>query len=572
MSHRQSVALLLFAALACGGPSTPETRPAPGPADADADVPADGAAEDGWWKEAVFYEIYPRSFLDTDGDGIGDLDGITSKLDYLQSLGVTALWITPFFPSPQVDFGYDVSDFEGVDPQFGSLEDFDRLLAEAHRRDIQVVIDLVLNHTSDRHPYFVSSRSSRSSALRDWYVWRDPVNGGPPNNWASIFEPSAWTLDEKTGQYYYHAFYAEQPDLNWRNPEVETALMDSVKFWLDRGVDGFRLDAIAHLYEDPGLRDNPVTGELRPGGGGERVQDHLHTMFQPECYPLLQRLRAVARSYPGDRLLIGEAYTGTATELLPYYGAGDQVQLPFNFLLMQVERLDAGRFRSKVEETEWALRGRWTNYVLGNHDQPRLVDRLGGGADREAVAKVLGLMLATLRGTPFLYYGDEIGMVTTDPRSLDEVRDPVGRRYWPENKGRDGVRTPMQWDGSVNAGFTTGTPWLPVPESAASRNVEAQGADPASVLSFYRRAFALRRASAALRRGDYASVGKDPDVFAYRREADGERLLVALNMSGKERRVPVAGGEVVLSTAGSSGAVAGELRLGPMEGVVVRLP
>jgi alpha-glucosidase len=502
---------------------------------------------DEWWKNAVYYELYPRSFQDTNGDGIGDLNGITAKLDYLAELGVDAIWITPFFPSPQVDFGYDVSNYEGVDPQFGTLADFDRLLAEAHKRNMKVIADFVINHTSDQHPYFVESRSSRTNPKRDWYVWRDPKpGGGPPNNWSSIFGPTAWTLDPRTGQYYYHVFYAQQPDLNWRNPAVQRAMFNSVRFWLRRGVDGFRVDAIDLLMEDPRFPDNPMTNRLREGSRTEREQIMKFNDFRPENFEMFRRLRTVAEEFGPDRVLIGETYPPKVDDLRAYYGRNDDAfQLPFNFFILKADRLDAGMFRRIVGETERVVRGRPTTYVLSNHDNVRAFDKFGDGRHNDEIAKQLALMLLTLRGTPFIYYGEEIGMKTTVPTRLEDVRDPVGKVYWPKNKGRDGERTPMQWTSGRNAGFSSAIrPWLPVPPTAATRNVEAEARDSMSILNFYKRAIALRRGSSALLDGNYTAIGDDPNVFAYRRRAADQTIIVALNMSGQARQLDLDASDV----------------------------
>ncbi|MBV9928707.1 MAG: alpha-glucosidase [Acidobacteria bacterium] len=537
-----------------------------------------------WWKHAVFYEIYPRSFKDSNGDGVGDLNGITSELDYLAKLGVDAVWITPFYPSPQVDFGYDVSDYENVDPQFGTLADFDRLVKEAHTRHIRVVIDFVLNHTSDQHPFFKESRASKTNPKRDWYVWRDPKpDGARPNNWSSSFGPVAWTLDEKTGQFYYHYFYPQQPELNWRNPAVERRMFETVRFWLRRGADGFRLDAVNYLFEDPSLRDNPVLPELRPGTTtGEHLQEKKYNRDLPEVQDVMVRLRAFNDSVNPESVLIGEAYVPKWEELMRYYGPSDNgVHLPFNFFLIMEparSKLDANVFRSVIAASENALKGRWTTYVLSNHDNPRHYDRYGDGRNNDAIAKLTATMLLTLRGSPFLYYGEEIGMVTTEPKTIDEVRDPVGRRYWPANKGRDGERTPMQWDATANAGFTRGTPWLPVPPSARERNVAAEARDPNSVLNFYRQLIALRRRSPALLDGDYASIGTDPHVYAYRRRARGQTVIVVLNMSAERRAFmpprPASGPQAYAIALATQDVrmrpfVAGELSLAPFEAVVL---
>jgi alpha-glucosidase len=538
-----------------------------------------------WWQHAVFYEIYPRSFKDSNGDGIGDLNGIASKLDYLAGLGIDAIWITPFYPSPQVDFGYDVSDYENIDPQFGTLADFDRLVGAAHKRRIKIIVDYVLNHTSDQHPFFVASRSSRNSPYRNWYIWRDPKNGGPPNNWSSSFGPIAWTLDEKTGQYYYHRFYSQQPDLNWRNPEVEKRMFQTVHFWLARGVDGFRLDAVNYLLEDPQYRDNPVLPELRPGSTTEHLQELKYNRDLPELHEAMMRLRSFTDRYDPNRVLIGEAYVPQWDILMRYYGPNNnQLQLPFNFFLVMGKvrtSLDANAFRSVINDSEKALRGRWTTYVLSNHDIPRAYDRYGDGQHNDEIAKLLATMLLTLRGSPFLYYGEEIGMVTTEPKNIEEVRDPVGKRYWPANKGRDGERTPMQWDQTAQAGFTTGEPWLKIPPTASERNVALAGRDPNSILNFYRTLIRLRRGSSALLDGDYLSVGDDPYIFAYRRQSAAQTMIVALNMSNQSRTLrlkqgtlPDASGLRLVSSnlnTGKKQITNGQLQLAPFEAVILEV-
>ena len=582
------VALALTLLYTCGGAAaTAQQREGSRGRGAGAQRPRSRVAEGrgAWWRHAVFYEIYPRSFKDSDGDGVGDLGGITSKLDYLAGLGVDAVWITPFYPSPQVDFGYDVSDYEAVDPQFGTLADFDRLVREAHRRHIKVICDFVINHTSDRHPFFKESRASRDNPKRDWYVWRDPrPDGSPPNNWSSEFGPQAWTYDEKTKQYYYHFFYAEQPDLNWHNAGVSRAMFDSVRFWFRRGVDGFRVDAIDTLFEDPELRDNPLTDKPRRGSKTEYEQEHLYNVRRPENHDVFRRLRAVAAEFGPGRVLIGETYPPKVEDLLSYYGSrNDEFHMPFNFFLLKQSKLDAAAFRSAVNSVEGALRGRPTNYVLSNHDNPRAFDKFGDGRHNDEIAKLLALMLLSLRGAPFFYYGEEIGMKTTPPERLEDVRDPVGKVYWPAEKGRDGERTPMQWTGGRNAGFSTAAKtWLPVPPAAATRNVAAMAADPDSVLSFYKKAIGLRRRSPALLEGDYAAVGEDPNVFAYRRRTPRQTLVVALNMSGERQTLrldegaggaPAGGYRVVLSSLGARGQSpgGGPLDLAPYEGVVLEV-
>jgi alpha-glucosidase len=543
--------------------------------------PGKVSAKEPWWKHAVFYEIYPRSFMDTNGDGIGDLNGITSKLDYLADLGVDALWITPFYPSPQVDFGYDVSDYESVDAQFGTLADLDRLVREAHKRNIRVVMDMVFNHTSDQHRFFQAARSSRNNPYRDWYIWRDPApDGSPPNNWYSGFGPTAWTFDEKTKQYYYHFFYPQQPDLNWRNPKVEQAMFKSIRFWLNRGVDGFRLDVINWLFEDPQLRDNPVLPQLRQGSTTEHEQELKYNRDLPEGHKVLRRFRRMVNRYAGDRVLIGEIWIPTIEQLMPYYGPNNnEIHLPFNFFFStEVKKLDAAGFRAVVEKSERALRGRPTTYVLSNHDDlRRAYTRFGDGRHNEEIAKLTATMLLTLRGSPFFYYGEEIGMESIEPETLAEVRDPVGKRYWPGYKGRDAQRRPMQWNDEPNAGFTTGTPWLRLAPRARERTVEKASADPDSILNFYKRAIRLRRQSPALLDGDYTPIGNDPHIFAYRRRSPQQTIVVALNMSGEGRKLKLdEAGRLreVLSNLLQKGArpvEGGEVNLAPYEAVVLEV-
>jgi alpha-glucosidase len=493
-----------------------------------------------WWADAVFYEIYIRSFQDSDGDGVGDLNGIASRLDYLADLGVTALWITPFYPSPQVDFGYDIANHEAVDPQFGTLDDFDRLVDAAHRRGIRIVVDIVLNHTSDRHAWFEASRASVASPLRDWYVWRDGAPaGGPPNNWQSVFGGPAWTFDARAGQWYYHAFYPEQPDLNWRNPAVEARMHQVLRFWLDRGVDGFRLDAVSALFEDPELRDNPPLAEPRLTLTGVDTQIPAYSRRPDEVHAALRRLRSFVDARAADAVLISEAYPDTAAELARFYGDGDEMHLPFNFFIAEVPSLDAAAFGAAIDAVAEACGDRWLSLVLSNHDVDRACDRLStgpgapraDGGDADAVARLLAALLLTLRGTPFIYYGEEIGMRTEPPARLDEVRDPVGRRFWPMYKGRDGVRRPMPWTAARGHGFTNGTPWLAFTSDAAVRNVAAQIAATDSTLTLYRTLVRVRRERPALRHGDYRRVTSDPRVLAFARRHGDDEALVAINMS-----------------------------------------
>ena len=495
-----------------------------------------------WWRQAVFYEIYIRSFQDSNGDGIGDLNGIIDRLDYLADLGVDAIWITPFYPSPRVDFGYDVSDFEQIDPLFGTLGDFDHLIAAAHARGIRVIVDLVLNHTSNEHAWFLASRSSRDSPYRDWYIWRDGRGPGlPPNNWESAFGGPAWTFDERSGQWYYHCFYPEQPDLNWRNPAVEERMFATVAFWLDRGVDGFRLDAVNALFEDPELRDNPVLPEPELTLTGVRSQRALYTHRLPEMHGVLRRLRTFVERRAPSVVLISEAYVEQPEELVRFYGeADDEVHLPFNFFLAQVAALDAGAFRRTVESVFDACGPRWPSLVLSNHDIERACDRYATElAEVDGVAKMLAALLLTLRGSPFLYYGEEIAFRTAPPGTLNEVRDPVGRRFWPRYRGRDGERRPMPWSEGPGAGFTTGLPWLGLPPDAARRNVAAQLGEPESVLNFYRALVRLRRQRKSLSSGEYRALDGGRDIFSFLRQSDSDAVAIVLNMSRETRPLAV---------------------------------
>jgi alpha-glucosidase len=489
---------------------------------------------DHWWKHAVFYEIYPRSFQDSNGDGIGDLNGITSRLDYLKDLGVDAIWITPIYPSPQVDFGYDISDYTAIDPQFGTMADFDHLVREAKKRKIRVIMDFVPNHTSDQHPWFLASRSSQDNQKRDWYVWRDGrVPTEPPNNWLSWFGHSAWTFDSTTRQYYYHYFYPQQPDLNWRNPEVREAMFAVLRFWLRRGVAGFRLDAVSRLFEDPELRNDPML----PGTNayGDPNIQHKYTDNLPEVHALLRDFRKVVSEFPGDPVLISEADEPNIAELTKLYGAhNDEIQLPMDFQVADANRLSAPLFRTLFEEVEHNTASGQPYIFFSNHDQPRQWDRYGDGIHNDAMARLMAALLLTIQATPQMYYGEEIGMRTTPPARKEDVRDPIGKLGWPAEKGRDGERTPMQWDTSANAGFTSGVPWLPVPESAEQYNVAVEQNDPESFLNFYKRLIALRRSRLALRIGNYAALNpNDDNVFSYLRRTSDDRhaIIVALNMS-----------------------------------------
>jgi len=518
-----------------------------------------------WWQHAVFYEIYPRSFADSNNDGIGDLNGITSRLDYLRWLGVDALWLTPMFPSPQVDFGYDVSDYEDVNPEYGTLQDMEGLIAEARKRDIRIILDFVMNHTSDRHPWFLESASSRNNARRDWYIWRDSKKPGrPPNNWTATFGGPAWKFDPRTGQWYYHFFYAEQPDLNWRNPAVEQAMFDVTRWWYRRGVAGFRLDAVDTLFEDPALRDNPLADRERNAFGDPKLRNIRNTKL-PEVHGVLQRLRRVADE--SDAVLIGETWTRDIGELQAYYGAhGNELHMPMDLMFGTVDKLSAPEFRRQIAAVDAA--GGWPVFVLGNHDIRRVYDRYGDGQHNDQIARLMAALYLTLRGTPILYYGEEIGMENNDPASVDQVKDPIGKRGWPKEKGRDGERTPMQWDASENAGFSRVAPWNPVGPRFAAYNVAVEQRDPDSILNFYHRLLELRHTNEALREGAYAPLNpSDRDILAYLRVYQGRSVLVLLNMSATARTfhpegLP-AGTVTPLAAASARAAAPGQFALEP---------
>ena len=508
-----------------------------------------------WWKGAVLYEIYPRSFQDSNGDGIGDLNGITSRLGYLEKLGIDAIWISPAYPSPQVDFGYDISNYEAIDPQYGTMADFDTLVAEAKQHHIRVLMDMVMNHTSDKHPWFEESRSSRTNPKRDWYVWRDPkgytADGKPipPNNWQSGFGHSAWEWDATTKQFYYHRFYVQQPDLNWRNPAVEKAMFDVLRFWLDRGVAGFRLDAIPSLFEDPQMRDEPATGGTN--AFGDPNLSSIYTDNLPEVHGVIERMRKVVAGYPGDRVLIGETYLPNVAELDKWYGgaAQNELQLPMDMLLgfgggySSGNKLSAAHFRSTIQDAETKLDGSEPLFVFSNHDNQRDWDRFGDGVHNLAIAKILATVLLTTRDTALLYYGEELGMPTHTPTRVEDVQDPIGKLGWPKEKGRDGERTPMQWTAGAQAGFSTNAKtWLPVAADHINVNVESEQSDPDSLLRWYLQLMQLRKTDSAFAPEAKIDVlmNTAPDVLAYTRTgADGRQVLVAMNMSAQPQPLDI---------------------------------
>ena len=518
-----------------------------------------------WWKHAVVYEIYPRSFQDSNGDGIGDLNGITRRLDYLQGIGVDAIWIAPMYPSPQVDFGYDISDYEAVDPQYGTVADMEHLIAEGKQHSIRIVLDMVLNHTSDKHQWFIDSASSRTNSKHDWYVWNDGVPADspgvnpfqmkyvqtslegkkvvPPNNWESLFGGSAWEWVPAVHQFYYHKFYKQQPDLNWDNPAVEKACFDAMRFWLDRGVAGFRLDAIPTLFEDPQLRSEPVLAGTN-AQGDPNLQE-IYTTNLPKVHDVIRRMRTMVNTYSGDRVLIGETYLPNTAELNKWYGgeAQDELQLPMDFLVGfhgDHDKLNANLFRQRIEEVQTQVHGSQPLLVFDNHDNVRSIDRYGDGVHNDLISKVLHTVLLTSRATALTYYGAELGMTTTTPTRKEDVKDPIGITGWPKEKGRDGERTPMQWTPGPQAGFSTNPKtWLPIPASYKTINVEVESKDPNSELNWFRELTKLRRDMPALHDGKQTMLDtSDPDVLSYvRSTGSGPAVVVAMNFTAAPKTV-----------------------------------
>ncbi len=553
---RRSLAGLLLAFCVVGSPAwvasaAQTTAPA-------VQNPAAPTQHETWWKHAVIYEIYPRSFQDTNGDGIGDLNGIRERMGYLKTLGVDAIWIAPMYPSPQVDFGYDISDYENVDPQYGTLTDFDALLAAGKQHNVRIILDMVLNHTSDKHKWFVESASSRTNPKADWYVWNDGVKADapgvtayqkrwehdgmvPPNNWTSLFGGSAWEWVPARKQFYYHRFYKQQPDLNWRNPTVEKAMFDTMRFWLDKGVAGFRLDAIPELFEDPQLRNNTETGGVNAYGDPNMRSEYVSNL--PEVHDVMRRMRAMVNSYPGDRVLIGETYLPNMQEMLKWYGgaARNELELPMDMLVGFSDGYSAAHFREAIGAAETELDGAQPLFVFDNHDNPRSITRYGDGVHDVAIAKTVAAMLLTTRATALTYYGAEIGMPTTPPTRKEDVKDPIGITGWPKEKGRDGERTPMQWTLGVDAGFSTAkTTWLPIAPDYTTVNVQTESGEPGSLLNWYKELIALRRTNAALHDGGFVMLDAgDADVLAYVRTAPagGKSVVVAINMSGQPKTV-----------------------------------
>ncbi|MBN1266588.1 MAG: alpha-glucosidase [Anaerolineales bacterium] len=527
-----------------------------------------------WWKEAVFYHIYVRSFSDSNGDGLGDLPGLISRLDYLKggedSLGIDALWLSPVYPSPDADFGYDIADYCNIDPRYGTMQDFDRLVESAHQRGIRILMDLVFNHTSDQHPWFLESRSTRNNPKRDWYIWHDPKRGRkPPNNWASIFGGGAWEFDPATSQYYLHMFVKQQPDLNWRNPDVPAALMDVVRFWIDRGVDGFRLDVFNMWYKHPDLPNNPPAFGIRPFDR----QKHVNDMDQPEMFSALKSFRAILDS-SREKTSVGELF-GHDPDLAAAYCGKDKLHMVFNFEFSDC-RFSPAAFRNAIQRWEASLgEDQWPCYVLSNHDLNRHITRYAKHPPN-AVARITATLLLTLRGTPFIYYGEEIGLPDTR-LERSQIVDPPGQRYWPLYKGRDSARCPLPWDSSPNGGFTSGQPWLPLYSNFQQHNVALQQSSPDSVFAFYRRMIQLRKEIPALTQGRYRSLNDSATAgMVYLRETETQQALIGLNFSNKrvylnssETLGPESWFQIISSCTDTSASIAaGGIYLNPYEAVV----
>jgi alpha-glucosidase len=519
-----------------------------------------------WWQRGVIYQIYPRSFQDSNGDGIGDLPGIIRRLDHVVTLGIDAIWISPIYPSPMADFGYDVTDYCNVARVFGNLADFDRLVAEAHRRGLRLILDFVPNHTSNEHPWFIESRSSRANPKRDWYIWRDAgAEGALPNNWLSRFGGSAWEWDGRTNQYYYHSFLKEQPDVNWRNPAVKQAMYDVLRFWLDRGVDGFRVDVLWLLIKDDQFRDNPVNPGYVPGESSHHRLLPLYTANRPEVHAIVAEMRSVTDTYP-DRVLIGEIYL-PIEQLVTYYGHDLKgAHLPFNFQLLQTA-WNAASIAQILQGYEAALpHGAWPNWVLGNHDKERIASKIGS-----AQARVAAMLLLSLRGTPTIYYGEEIGMKDV-PIAPEQVQDPAEKNEPGLGLGRDPERTPMPWDGSLLAGFTSGEPWLPLGADHARVNVEGLRESRRSILNLYRRLIDLRRDKPVLTHGSIDAVTVQGNILRYERRQGDQRLVIALNLAHERARVSLPSGRLLLSTdldrAGEDVGASASLRAD--EGIIIQ--
>lgn len=520
-----------------------------------------------WWQRGIIYEVYPRSFQDANADGVGDLAGILARLDYLLELGVDALWIAPIYPSPMADFGYDVVNYCDIEPMFGTLADFDRLLDAMHECGLKLILDFVPNHTSNEHPWFIESRSSRDNPKRDWYLWRDAAaDGGPPNNWLSNFGGSAWEWDATTGQYYCHSFLKQQPDVNWRNPELHEAMLDVLRFWLDRGVDGFRVDVMWLLIKDDQFRNNPINpGYIASSPSVHRLLP-LYNSDRPEIHDLVATMRSVLDSYH-ERVLIGEIYL-PINQLVSYYGRDLKgASLPFNFQLIQCA-WSADAIAQVIREYEAALPpGAWPNWVLGNHDQARIASRVG-----LAQARVAALLLLTLRGTPTIYYGEEIGMINV-PILPQDVQDPAENNEPGLGLGRDPERSPMPWDSSPEAGFTQAKPWLPLGADHPTVNVASLSAQRDSILGLYRTLIRLRRANEVLISGCLEGVAANGPVLRYERRNEQQHFAILLNLGHAQEEATVAHGHIIVSTYldREEELIDGKVFLRPSEGLVVNI-
>lgn len=522
-----------------------------------------------WWREAIIYQVYPRSFLDTNGDGVGDLPGITAKLDYIAALGADIVWISPFFTSPMKDFGYDVSDYCDVDPLFGTLADFDALVAKAHGLGLKIMIDQVLSHTAEVHPWFAESRKSRDNPKADWYVWADAApDGNPPNNWMSVFGGSSWQWDTRRKQYYLHNFLVSQPDMNFHHPEVQQAHLDNLRFWLERGVDGVRMDACNFHFHDTQLRSNPpatsrdtaTVSDVNPYG----MQAHIYDKTRPENIAFLQRIRALLDEY--GAISIGEVGADDNLKVMAEYTAdGDKLHMAYSFNLL-TPVFTAEYIRAQVEEFEARVKGGWASWSVGNHDVARVMSRWAKGAPTAALSKLVLAMQLSLKGTPCLYQGDELALAEADV-PFELLQDPYGITFWPEFKGRDGCRTPMPWDANApHAGFTTGKPWLPVDAGHVPNAASAQEADPESTLNFARRLIAWRREQPQLTRGEIVFFDAPEPVLALQRDLEGHPGMLAIFNLGPE---PVT---FPLREAAGAVAMSGHGMQGSVDGINVSLP
>ena len=525
-----------------------------------------------WWQKGIIYQIYPRSFADSNEDGVGDLNGIIRHLDYLQWLGVDALWLSPVYPSPMADFGYDISNYTDIDPLFGTLADFDKLVKEARARNLHLVMDFVPNHTSDQHPWFKESRSSRDSPRRDWYLWKDAKpDGSPPNNWLSMFGGSAWEWDEKTGQYYYHGFLKEQPDLNWRNPEVVKAMSDVLRFWLERGVDGFRVDVLWHIIKDDQWRDNPPNPSFDPATEPNyNSLEPVYSTDRPEVHEITMELRRVIESYGPDKFVIGEVYL-PLEKLMAYYGPkADGAHMPYNFLLALIDWQSSTIMQAVGQYEALLPEGAWPNWVLGNHDKPRIASRIKPHQVRGAQ-----LLLLTLRGTPTMYYGDELGM-HDEAIAPTQVQDPFEKREPGKGNGRDPERTPMRWNQEPGAGFTSSeTPWLPIGDNIEV-NVASEKDDPDSILNMVQQLIAIRRKYPVLQSGSYDALPASPPVIAFTRTLQSESLHIVINLGDSVTLYPMGRvqAKCIFSTDSARDldlVLMNELALAPGEGVILTI-